>query len=117
MFLTRRQAMAALLALPLGARLAAQTRPGPKHRVILGFTDGILLAPDGTLHMWVRRPGFDTAPSSLGLGHNNAFSSFTLAAVPNLKGVVAASSGTNRTFAVFGDGRVLAWGKNPNGWL
>jgi alpha-tubulin suppressor-like RCC1 family protein len=115
--LTRRQAITAFLALPLGARVAAQARPGPKHRVILGTINGMLLAPDGTLHMWYRKPGLDVAPSSLGLGHNNAFSSFTLALVPGLTGVVAASLGSNCTFAVFGDGRVLAWGRNPNGWL
>lgn len=115
--LTRRQVMAALLALPFGARLAAQVRPGPKHRVVLGFGDGILLVPDGTLHMWIRKPGADTAPSSLGLGHNNPFTSFTLAAVPNLVGVVNAAAGPNCTFAVLRDGRLLAWGKNPNGWL
>lgn len=115
--LTRRQAIAAFLALPLGARLAAQVRPGPKHRVILGNGDGILVAPDGSLHMWVRKPGTDTAPSSLGLGHNNPFTSFTLAAVPDLTGVVNASAGWNCTFAVLGDGGLLAWGKNPNGWL
>ena len=117
MSLTRREVMATLLALPLGARAAAQTRPGPKHRVILGFIDGILLSPDGTMQMWVRRPGVDMAPSSLGLGHNNAYSPFTLVTVPNLTGVVAASSGTNCTFVVLGDGRLLTWGKNPNGWL
>ena len=115
--LTRRQAMTVLLALPMGARLAAQARPSPKHRVILGDGDGILLAPAGTLHMWVRKPKIATAPSSLGLGHNNPFTSFTLAAVPNLTGVVAASAGSNCTFAVLGDGRLLAWGKNPSGWL
>jgi alpha-tubulin suppressor-like RCC1 family protein len=115
--LTRRQAVAALMALPLGTRLGAQARPGPRHRVILGEDAGILLAPDGTMQMWLRRPGFDTAPSALGLGHNNAFTSFTLVTVPNMSGVVAAASSFNRTFAVLGDGRLLAWGKNPNGWL
>ncbi len=115
--LSRRQVMAALMALPLGARLAAQTRPGPRHRVILGNGDGILLAPDGTLHMWVRSPGADAAPSSLGLGHNSPLASFTLAAVPNLTGVVSASAGWNCTFAVLGDGRLLAWGTNSSGWL
>lgn len=114
---TRRQALAALLTLPAGARLAAQVRPGSSHRVVLGDIDGILIAPDGAMHMWVRRPGFTTAPSSLGLGHNDALASFTLVAVPGVRDVVAAASAPNRTFVVLRDGRVLAWGKNPNGWL
>lgn len=116
--MTRRQAMWVLLALPLGARLTAQTRPGPRHRVILGNGEGMLLAPDGTLHMWVRnRVSNGTAPSFLGLGHNGPLQPFTLATVPGLSNVVAASVGSSCSFAVLGDGRVLAWGKNPRGWL
>ncbi len=116
--LTRRQAISALVALPFAAPAAAQTRPGPRHRVILGNGDGLLLGPDGTLHMWVRDPvGDGTAPSSLGLGHNGPLDTFTLAAVPGLSKVVAASAGWNCSFAVMADGRLLAWGKNPNGRL
>ena len=97
---------------------AAQTRPGPKHRVILGNSDGLLLAPDGTLQMWMRQPASDsTAASSLGLGHNRPLNPFTLVTVPGLSNVVAASAGWNCTFAVLSDGRLLAWGKNPNGRL
>ena len=113
---TRRQAMMALLALPLGTRLAAQVRPGPRHRVILGNGEGLLLDPDGTLRMWVRHPVSDgTAPDSLGLGHNGPLQPFTLATVPGLTNVVAASAGWNCTFAVLSDGRLLAWGVNSNG--
>ena len=116
--LTRRQAITALAALPLFVRAAAQVRPGPRHRVILGQGDGILLSPGGTLQMWFRKQGGDdTAPSSLGLGHNGPLRSFTLAAVPNVSNVVNVSAGWNCTFAVLADGRILAWGKNSNGWL
>ena len=117
--LTRRQAISALAALPFAAvTVTAQTRPGPKHRVILGNQLGLLLAPDGTLQMWVRDPAGDgTAPSSLGLGHNGPLQPFTLATVPGLSNIVAASAGWNCTFAVLADGRLLAWGKNPSGWL
>ena len=115
---TRRQAMMALLALPLGTHLAAQVRPGPRHRVILGNGEGLLLDPDGTLRMWVRHPVSDgTAPDSLGLGHNGPLQPFTLATVPGLTNVVAASAGWNCTFAVLSDGRLLAWGVNSNGRL
>ena len=57
------------------------------------------------------------APSSLGLGHNGPLQPFTLVTVPGLSNVVAASAGWNCTFAVLADGRLLAWGKNPSGWL
>ena len=115
---TRRQAMVALLALPLGTRVAAQLRSGPRHRVILGNSEGLLLAPEGTLSMWVRHPVSDgTAPDSVGLGHNGPLKPFTLATVPGLSTVVAASAGWNCAFAVLGDGRLLAWGVNANGRL
>ena len=78
----------------------------------------MLLAPDGTLQMWVRdRVNDGTAPSSLGLGHNGPLPPYTLVTVPGLSNVIAASSGANCTFAVLADGRLLAWGKNPSGWL
>ena len=117
--LTRRQAISALATLPFAARsAAAHTRPGPKHRVLLGSGVGLLLAPDGTLQMWVRdRVNDGTAPSSLGLGHNGPLQPYTLVTVPGLSNVIAASSGANCTFAVLADGRLLAWGKNPSGWL
>ena len=95
--LTRRQALAALAALPFAARsAAAQTRPGPKHRVALGSGVGLLLAPDGTLQMWVRDRVSDgtEAPSSLGLGHNGPLQPYTLVTVPGLSNVVAASLGS-----------------------
>jgi alpha-tubulin suppressor-like RCC1 family protein len=115
---TRRQAILTFLALPLGARVAAQTRPGPRRRVILGNSEGLLLGADGSLSMWARHPVSDgTAPDSLGLGHNGPLPSFTLAKVPGLANVVAAAAGWNCAFAVLGDGRLLAWGKNPNGRL
>ena len=47
--MTRRQMLALLAALPMRTPLAAQTRPTPRHRVILGDSHGLLLAPDGTL--------------------------------------------------------------------
>ena len=116
--ITRRQAMANLLAVPLAARLAAQSRPGKNRRVVLGNGDGMLLLPNGTLQMWVRKPSSDTeAPSSLGLGDNRELKPFTLVTVPGISGVIAASAGWNCSFMVLGDGRLLAWGKNPNGRL
>jgi alpha-tubulin suppressor-like RCC1 family protein len=117
--LTRRQAVFAIAALPFAATAAAaQTRPGSRHRVILGNGTGILLAPDGALHMWIRqRSEEDAARSSLGQSDNQPVTAFTLVAVPDLSNVVAASAGFNCTFAVLKDGRLLAWGKNPNGRL
>lgn len=116
--LTRRQALSALVALSFASRAPAQTRPSPKHRVVLGNGTGILLAPDGTLHMWIQRTvEEDAAKSSLGLGHSQPVKGSTLVTVPALSNVIAASAGWNCTFAVLRDGRLLAWGKNPNGRL
>ena len=117
--MSRRQAITALAALPLAAGpAAAQTPPGPKRRVILGNGTGILLAADGTLHMWIRRPSEeDAARSSLGRSDNQPVTAFTLVAVPVVSDAVAVSAGWNCTFAVLKDGRLLAWGKNPNGRL
>jgi alpha-tubulin suppressor-like RCC1 family protein len=116
--MSRRQAVAILAAIPFAARVNAQTAPGPKHRVILGPTHGFLLEPGGKLEAWVRREAYDgIAPDWLGLGHNNPLPAFTLAAVPRLTNVVAAAAGSACSFAVLGDGRLLAWGDNSGSGL
>ena len=51
-FMTRRQVLAVLGALPLASRDGAQTRVSQTRRVILGTTHGFLLEPDGTLQAW-----------------------------------------------------------------
>ena len=120
--MTRRQALAAVMALPLGARVVGQTQPtrsGPRHRVIPGrFTHSLLLEPDGTLKTWA-------GATRAILGHLMRWASdatgpiadFTLVAVPGLSNVVATAVGTGFSFAVLGDGRLLAWGQNANGML
>ena len=57
--MNRRHALSLLAALPLAARLDAQTRSTPQHRVFLsdGHLHGLLLAPDGTLQSWFANEG------------------------------------------------------------
>jgi alpha-tubulin suppressor-like RCC1 family protein len=115
--MNRRQALTLLAAFPLAARVKAQTRPGPQHRVILGG-QGMLLEPGGTLKVWLTQERSDgLAPDWLGLGHNEPIHAFTLTPVPALSNIVAAAAGTGCSFAVLGDGRLLAWGWNSNGML
>lgn len=110
---SRREALSLLAVLPFAARLEAQTRPGPQRRVILGPTHGFLLDPGGTLETWVLREAHSgMAPDWLGLGHNNALPNYTLASISGLAGVIAAAAGDACSFAVLGDGRLLAWGDN-----
>ena len=49
--MNRRQALSLLAALPLAARVSAQTRSTAKHRVALGRR-GLLIEPGGTLKSW-----------------------------------------------------------------
>jgi alpha-tubulin suppressor-like RCC1 family protein len=116
--INRRQALALLTALPFAATVGAQTRLGPKHRVILGTTHGFLLEPGGTLQAWhfAARPD-GLALDALGLGHNRPRAEYTLAPVPNLKNVVAAAAGYDCSFAVLADGRLLSWGSNAGNGL
>src|SRR5687768_15732012 len=107
--MSRRQALAYIAALPLAARLRAQARLSPGHRVMLGTTHGLILEPGGTLQAWHMGAANTDA---LGLGHNRPLASYTLAAVPNLKNVVAAAAGAGCSFAVLDDGQLLSWGRN-----
>ena len=110
---SRREALSLLAALPFAARLDVQEQPGPQRRVVLGSTHGFLLHPGGTLETWVLREAHSgMAPDWLGLGHNNALQNYTLASIPGLAGVIAAAAGDACSFAVLGDGRLLAWGDN-----
>jgi alpha-tubulin suppressor-like RCC1 family protein len=118
--MTRRQILALLAALPYAVRLEAQTRPTGKHRIALGDAHGLMLAPDGTLQSWsmnqsVVRPL--EAPDALGLGHNQLGDPYVLRPVPGIRNVVAAAAGSNLSFAVLGDGRILAWGSGASGRL
>jgi alpha-tubulin suppressor-like RCC1 family protein len=118
--MTRREVLALLAALPFSGRLEAQTRPTAKHRIILGSIHGLLLAPDGTLQSWslnhsVMRP--HEAPDGLGLGHNELGDPYVLRPVPGVSHVVAAAAGSNTSFAMLGDGRILAWGSGALGKL
>jgi alpha-tubulin suppressor-like RCC1 family protein len=118
--MTRRQLLALLAALPSAVRLGAQTRPTGKHRVVLGYGHGLLLAPDGTLQSWslneaAMRP--HEAQDALGLGHNQLGDPYVLRPVPGVSNVVAAAAGSNLSFAVLGDGRILAWGSGASGKL
>ncbi len=117
-FMTRRQVLAVLGALPLASRDGAQTRVSQTRRVILGTTHGFLLEPDGTLQAWhvAARPD-GRAPDALGLGHNPPLAEYTLAPVPGLRNVVAAAAAHSSSFAVLQDGRLLSWGLNAGDGL
>ena len=54
--MNRRQALSLLAALPLAARVSAQTRSTAKHRVALGRW-GLLIEPGGTLKSWSANSG------------------------------------------------------------
>jgi alpha-tubulin suppressor-like RCC1 family protein len=118
--MTRRELLALLAALPYAVRLEAQTRPTGKHRIFLGQGHGLLLAPDGTLQSWslnhsAMRPY--EAQDALGLGHNQLGNPYVLRPVPGVSNVVAAAAGSNLSFAVLRDGRILAWGSGASGKL
>lgn len=110
--MNRRQALMLSAALPLAARIHAQTRPTSRRRIVLG--DGhAMLFEGGTLATWltwVHEAG--PAPDCFGLGHNRPVGAYTLQPVPGLTNVVAAAAGAACSFAVLGDGRLLAWGLN-----
>lgn len=111
--ISRRQALALLATVPLAARVGAQVRPGPTHRVAMSFGHGFLLDPDGTLHAWHKGRQLDAqAIDALGLGDNRPLEPYTLVPVSNLKGVVTVAAGSSASFAVLADGRLLAWGLN-----
>jgi alpha-tubulin suppressor-like RCC1 family protein len=115
----RRAALSLLASLPLAARLQAQTRPLPEHRVVLSQGHGFLIEPNGTLHTWLSAPAArdgDPAPDFLGLGHGRPVFSHTLYPVPGVTNVVAAAAAA-ASFAVLSDGRVLAWGSMGRGML
>jgi alpha-tubulin suppressor-like RCC1 family protein len=117
--MNRRRALSLLAALPLAARLNAQTRATPRTRVVLGTLHGLLFEPGGSLDAWrlVEDPD-DSALDALGLGHNRTLPKFTLGTVQGLTNVVAAAAGHYCSFAVLGDGRLLSWGTNAgNGRL
>jgi len=117
--MNRRQALSLLAAFPFAARLDAQRRAAAKTRVVLGPSHGLLFEPGGTLESWrlVEDPD-DSALDALGLGHNRTHPKFTLGTVQGLTNVVAAAAGYYCSFAVLGDGRLMAWGVNAgNGRL
>jgi hypothetical protein len=118
--MNRRQALSLLAALPLAARVNAQTRVTAKHRVALSGAYGLLIEPDGSLHTWNRNPGsaqdaYD-AHDVLGLGHNRPVDAYTLYRVPGITNVVAAAAGT-AAYVVLQDGQLLAWGSGGYGLL
>jgi alpha-tubulin suppressor-like RCC1 family protein len=111
--------MSLLAALPFATRLAAQTITSARHRVVISRTEGLLIAPDGSVQAWWNQPGSDgegDAPDRLGLGHNRKIYGYTLYPVPGLTNVVAAATGL-AAFAVLADGRLLAWGSGAGGIL
>ena len=107
--------MAALMALPLGARLAAQTRPGPNTASFSAMATASCWPPTarctcGCAH---RAP---TPRPARSVSATTARGAFTLAAVPNLTGVVNASGRLELHLAVLGDGRLLGLARS-SGWL
>jgi len=71
----------------------------------------------GSMHSWRIQGTADTAPDELGLGDNRPLPRHTLGTVKGLTNVVAAAAGTQCSYAVLGDGRLLAWGGNSWGRL
>jgi alpha-tubulin suppressor-like RCC1 family protein len=57
------------------------------------------------------------ANDALGLGHNQLGDPYVLRPVPGVSNVIAAAAGSNLSFAVLGDGRILAWGSGASGKL
>jgi alpha-tubulin suppressor-like RCC1 family protein len=111
--MNRRQALSLLTAFPFAARVCAQTRPGPRHRVVPGISQSFLFEPRGTLQVWNSYPNDNPAAADyLGLGHNNPIEPFTLYSVPGLTNVVAAAAAGGCSFAVLADGQLLSWGWN-----
>lgn len=112
----RRQALAALLAMPIAGGVArvsgAQTRASAKHRVVAHKGHGLLIEPDGTVRIWHRANQGDRIEALLGLGPGGSLAPFTLARVPGLAGVVAAAVGPSCSFVITPDGTLLAWGIN-----
>ena len=118
--MNRREAMALLAALPLAARLGAQTRPTSTHRLFLGPGHGLLLGPDGRLQsfsMDIGRGEEMPAAEYLGLGDERPVDHFALYGVACPAAVVAAAAGSGTSFAVLADGRVLACGSTGSGEL
>ncbi len=118
--MNRRQALSLLATLPLAMRVAAQTRPSGRHRVVLGASHGLLLGPDGALQSWSTNTGAGEQPPAgnvLGLGHNRPIQHFTLYPVSGLSNVVAAGAASGTSYAVLADGRLMAWGSNGYGLL
>jgi alpha-tubulin suppressor-like RCC1 family protein len=118
MTMNRRHALSLLAALPFAARLDAQTRPTAKTRVALGRDHSLLFELGGSMQSW-RTAGNadDTASDELGLGDNRPLPRHTLGTVKGLTNVVAAAAGLQCSYAVLGDGRLLAWGGNSSGRL
>jgi alpha-tubulin suppressor-like RCC1 family protein len=117
--MNRRQALSLLAALPLAARVSAQTRSTAKHRVALGRW-GLLIEPGGTLQSWSANGSTgDSVPAEevLGLGHNRPVDLFTLYPIPNLTGIVTAAVGSAAAYAVLANGQVLSWGAGGYGVL
>jgi alpha-tubulin suppressor-like RCC1 family protein len=93
---------------------AARTAPAA---VAIGVMHGVLLTPEGTLRSWTYASVNPNRHGEFGLGHTSPMPIYTLAAVPNLSGVVKVSAGEDCTFAILADGTLLGWGSNLNGQL
>jgi alpha-tubulin suppressor-like RCC1 family protein len=109
--ITRREALSLMAVLPLAARLRAQTRPGPDHRVVLGM-HCLMLEPGGTVKVWRTQIAQDSF-----LLPGKPLPAYTLADIPGLANVVNGAVGPSCSFVVLNDGRLLAWGLNSNGML
>jgi alpha-tubulin suppressor-like RCC1 family protein len=92
----------------------------PQHRVVLGGVIGLLIAPEGTVQVWmanyVHADGYD-AVDVMGLGHNRPVDAFTLYRIPGLANVVTAAASSNAGYVVLADGQVMSWGAGGYGLL
>lgn len=114
--MTRRTALSLLSAMPLTARRLAQTRAPNGRRVFCTGNRHFLLEADGTAMGWTLGPIPGTG-AVLGLGRNDRPEPHSANAVAGLKNAVSIAVGSNASYALLADGRVVAWGANTRGNL
>lgn len=115
--ISRREALALLLAVPVATSFLAAQALLVRRRVFPGATHAFILEPDGTLKAWTVLAEFGNEQGELGLGHNTIVPPYTLRSVPGLSNVIQVATGQYFSFARQRNGRTLAWGENTMGVL
>lgn len=114
--MTRRTALSLLSAVPFASRSQAHARPPSGRRVFCTGNRHFLLEPDGTAAGWTLGPIPGTG-WVLGLGYDDRPMPHSVNAVAGLKGAISIAVGSNASYALLADGRVMAWGANTRGNL